>query len=599
MPYIYLPNGSKSLAPAGIAIAQALRMLGVDIWLPCGGNGYCGRCLIRVQGELEPLTTVEKKQLSPEEITQGYRLACQAKIIGDLKVFDYQSLSKSKILTKTSDLTFYEPQLPLIIKKEISLTPPTTNDQRSDLLRLQDALGKKYDISLRLLSNLPRIIREAEFQITVYLSATRVLDLKPGSGHNPPYGIAIDVGTTTMVAYLLNLEDKKCVATAATNNPQAEYGEDVISRILYASQQEGLDKLQNMVLDGANSLIQELIGATCISPEDIYQVILVGNTCMQHLFFGIDPSNLGLAPYIPASNSSVIVNAAQIGLGINPEAEVEFLSNIAGFVGSDALVGALLLNLGNRKGTTLFIDLGTNGEIILATGKEIVACSTAAGPAFEGAGIACGTRAVSGAIDRVEIDKGKIKLHVIDDCKFYRGICGSGLIDALAVMLELGILEPGGRICGPNDVISAYNDHITAGARGFDFYLDPNWTIKITQKDVRKVQLAKGAIAAGVKMLLAEIGLLPSDLDEVFLAGGFGNYLNVKNAQKLGLIPQIAPERVKYVGNAAGAGAQLVLLSQQKREEAVLLAKNIKHLELAGKPSFSNIFMEAMMFKPW
>jgi len=325
---------------------------------------------------------------------------------------------------------------------------------------------------------------------------------------------------------------------------------------------------------------------------------MAGNTCMQHLFLGIDPCCLGKAPYVPACRGPVITTAEHIGLNIYPRGIVEFLPNIAGFVGSDALAAAVAVNLAEKAGNTLLVDLGTNGELLLATRDGIFACSTAAGPAFEGAGISAGMRAVPGAIDKMYLGEGGLQWHVIGSLS-PRGFCGSGLVDGLAGILDLGIMDASGRIKTPEETTDPGNRYIAPGDRGFDFCLDPEGQVRITQADVRKIQLAKGAVAAGMKTLLDHVGLRFQDLDQIILAGGFGNYLDINNAQQIGLIPQIPPERVHFAGNAAGTGAQMVLLSREIREKALGLTGKIRHLELAGTASFSQAFMEAMFFGPW
>lgn len=600
MPRVHFPDGREIRVSEGESVAAVLQKAGEAPWLPCGGKGYCGRCRVQLEGNLTPPTAAETEHLSPAELAQGVRLACQARIAGEVSIVAFHSLTGAQILTDTGDPAAVDPGgTPLVRRVELRLPPPTAGDQRSDLTRLLSALGSDYLISLPLLSALPRILREQEFEVTAYLGNQRLLALKPGSGHGAPYGLAIDVGTTTLVAYLWDLEQRERLAAAASANPQTVCGDDVISRIAYASEEkEGLARLQALVLAGINGLVEELTAATGISPQDIYQVVLVGNTCMQHFFLGIDPRNLGRAPYVPACQGPVTVTAGEIGLAVYREAQVEFLPNIAGFLGSDALACTLWANLAGSPGNVLLVDLGTNGELLLATAGGIVASSTAAGPAFEGAGLSCGMRAVNGAIDRISPGSDRLRLHVIGSGA-PQGICGSGLIDGLGTMLTLGLLEPGGRIRAPGDVSLPWRDYLVTGENGYDFSLEPGGTIRITQRDVRKIQLAKGAIAAGVKTLLDHVGLTPQDLDEILLAGGFGNYLNIENAQRLGLIPSVPPERVRFVGNAAGAGAQMVLLSREARERALELVGTIHYLELAGNPLFGQAYMETMLFLPW
>ncbi|HHW92129.1 MAG TPA: DUF4445 domain-containing protein [Firmicutes bacterium] len=600
MPKVFFPDGKEIMVPQGTLVAEALQEADIEAWLPCGGQGYCGRCRVKLEGSLSLPTEVEQAHLSPGELAQGVRLSCQTRIEGDVRVLTLQSLTGAQILTGGGDLP--APALhgtPLLQRLEVKVKPPTVQDQRPDSERLEAALGGSYRIPLSILSRLPALLRERDFLVTAYASGDELLKLEPGKDHGPPYAVAVDLGTTTMVAYLWDLEKKRCLGTAAAGNPQAVCGDDVISRMVYAGDKEdGLFRLQALAVAGINGLVEELTAGTGVPAREIYQVTLVGNTCMQHLFLGIDPGCLGKAPYVPACRGPVITTAEHIGLNIYPRGIVEFLPNIAGFVGSDALAAAVAVNLAEKAGNTLLVDLGTNGELLLATRDGIFACSTAAGPAFEGAGISAGMRAVPGAIDKMYLGEGGLQWHVIGSLS-PRGFCGSGLVDGLAGILDLGIMDASGRIKTPEETTDPGNRYIAPGDRGFDFCLDPEGQVRITQADVRKIQLAKGAVAAGMKTLLDHVGLRFQDLDQIILAGGFGNYLDINNAQQIGLIPQIPPERVHFAGNAAGTGAQMVLLSREIREKALGLTGKIRHLELAGTASFSQAFMEAMFFGPW
>lgn len=600
LPRVRFPSGKEIGVKEGTLLARALQQAGIEAWLPCGGQGYCGRCRVKVAGELCPPTGLEEEQLAPEDLARGVRLACQARVVGDVRVLEFQSLTGAQILTGGGEVPVPAFQgTPLLERREVKIDPPTVQDQRPDAERLQAALGGSCRIPLSLLSRLPTLLREGDFRVTAYTSGQELLKLEPGGDHGPPYALAVDLGTTTIVAYLWDLEAKRCLGTAAAGNPQAACGDDVISRMVYAgTREDGLERLQALAVAGVNGLVAELTASTGVPAREIYRVALVGNTCMQHLFLGLDPSYLGKAPYVPACRGPVITTAGDIGINIYPLGIVEFLPNIAGFVGSDALAAAVAVGLSEGAGNTLLVDLGTNGELLLATGDGLVACSTAAGPAFEGAGISAGMRAVPGAIEKMAVGREGLQWHVIGSLP-PGGFCGSGLVDGLASMLELGILDPGGRIKAPEEVGPPGKSYVVPGDKGYDFSLDPSFSIRITQADVRKIQLAKGAVAAGMKTLLDQVGLKFQDLDQIILAGGFGNYLNIHNAQRIGLIPQIGPERVRFAGNAAGSGAQMVLLSREMRERVLELAGKIRHLELAGTASFSQAFMEAMPFGPW
>jgi len=411
------------------------------------------------------------------------------------------------------------------------------------------------------------------------------------------FGIAVDIGTTTVVAKLINMVDGQCLATQAALNPQSRHGDDVVSRIAYAKTDEKLAKLHTLIIDCINDLIAKLCKYASVNAKHIYEMSVVGNTTMGHIFLKLPVKQLGQAPYKAFSLDAYDVPAAQLNLNINPDGNVHTAENIAGFVGSDTTAVALATDIDSADQMSLAIDIGTNGEIVLGTKDKLYAASCAAGPAFEGARITCGSRASEGAIEAVVVDNGDIVLDVIGNLP-PRSICGSGLIDAVAVMLDLGIVDKSGRFAKPSTVVGRLSPAILSrickkdGQPSFSLAGD----VVLTQKDIREVQLAKAAIRAGIKILQRKFGIKDADIQHTFLAGAFGNYIRPQSALRIGLLPNVPLERIRFVGNAASSGAQMILLNSALRAEAKRLARKIEYVEIAHEPDFQAIFAESMVF---
>ncbi len=414
-------------------------------------------------------------------------------------------------------------------------------------------------------------------------------------------GVAVDIGTTTVVAKLINMEDGKCLATQAVLNPQARYGDDVISRITYAQTEEKLAELQKAIIDCINELIAKLCAGADIDAKQIYEMCIVGNTTMNHIFLAMPITQLGRAPYKAYSLDAHDLPPEKLGLQINPAGNIHTVENIAGFVGSDTTAVALAVDMDSAEEMTLAVDIGTNGEIVLGIKNKLYAASCAAGPAFEGTRITCGSRAANGAIEAVIVNDEDIDLDVIGNCP-PRSICGSGLIDAVAVMLDLGIIDKTGRFVDieklqdklPPDILKRIIEH--DGQAAFVLADNEEKKVLLTQKDVREVQLAKAAIRAGIKILQKEISLEDSDIARILLAGAFGNYIRPENALKTGLLPDVPEERICFVGNAASAGAQMLLVSSRFRKKAGQLARKIQYIEIANRKDFQDVFVELMTF---
>lgn len=590
----------------GSNLLEAAAGAGVAVEGNCGGKGSCGKCKVKLTPKSPAAPTdTEIKFLSAGDLEKGWVLACQRAATEDTVVeVPEQSDAFQRKITLSEDGNGIM-AAPAIKKIELILDHPSVKDQTPDLERLLSKLPlNPAEISPRLLPGLPQILRKDRFTVTAVLAADKLIAVEPGRTADCLYGIAFDIGTTTIMGSLHDLEGGKALAVGAATNPQNVYGADVISRITYASAGKGgLQRLQQKVIGALNEIIENLVREAGIKPHQIYEAVAVGNTTMSHLFLGIDPAYLAPAPFIPAYRRPPVLEAAEIGLSINPAGQIVVLPNIAGYVGSDTVGVIIATGLEQRSDCCAVIDIGTNGELALSAGERILTCSTAAGPAFEGAQIRWGMRAADGAIEAVRIDdQGEVLVEVIGKVP-PRGICGSGLIDAAAALLQAGVIMPSGRLVDP-DTTGAHlppplKSRLRRGEGGFEFILiaEGEQEILLTQADLRELQLAKGAIYAGLQILLKEAGLEESDLDEVLLAGAFGNYIRKESARAIGLLPDVPLDRITPVGNAAGRGAKMALVSKTERARAFALPDLVEHVELSARPDFQDAFIKALSFR--
>jgi len=610
----FQPEGRVVYVLPGTAMVEAAGEAGVVINSPCGGKGTCGKCRVEIaRGAPEP-TPADRKHLSLDDLERGVRLACQTRIEHEM------------VVTVPADSRFFEQRIlraaegprveiePAVRSVRLRLSPPSLEDNRADSDRLLEALEAhrkppenacRLAVPLRVARKLPAAIRRDHDAVVVIYSEDEVLDLLPGEEMGETYGVAFDIGTTTIVGMLVSLEQPRPARTAARTNPQVRFGDDVVSRIEHAqSSPDGLRELQACVVDCLNEIVGELCAQGGIRRRNILEAVVAGNTTMAHLLLGIDPSSLARAPYVPPLRSEMRFDAAEIGLRLNPAAKLFTVPNIAGFVGGDTVAVALATGLRDADGVRLAIDIGTNGELVLAKDGRLLACSTAAGPAFEGARITFGMRAANGAIEKVVIDD-DVRIGVIGDVPA-RGLCGSSIVDAVAELLRVGVVNATGRMLPPEQLPASVPPlvarRVVHGEAGVRFVLaheeetQIDGPVYLTQRDVREVQLAKGAVAAGYRLLLEEAGIAPEDLSEVLLAGAFGNYIRRSRAKRIGLLPDIPTDRITFVGNAAGAGARMVLLSQRCREQAERISRETEYIELCGRPDFQAAFADAMLF---
>jgi len=467
----------------------------------------------------------------------------------------------------------------------------------------REVLACQYRIESDLTITIPAESRFFEQKILKH-GVDAKIDLRPnvfqkyavGDSAKSILGMAVDIGTTTVVAKLLDMSRAQTVATAAALNPQIRFGDDVISRITYGSADEGLSELHKTIIDCINELLNELCIEAKAEPTDIYEICIVGNTTMNHIFLKFPIAQLGHAPYEAHSLDAYDISPDSLGLNMNPAGNIHTVENIAGFVGADTVAVALAVDIASAEEMTLAVDIGTNGEIILGTKDKLYAASCAAGPALEGARIAQGGRAAEGAIEAVVINGGDIDIDVIGGVPA-RSICGSGLIDAVAVMLELGVIDNTGRFAKPDNLSPAVAARITEVDGQPAFILAAgDAPVMLTQKDIRETQLAKAAIRTGIKLLQKKLGIKDDDIQRIYLAGAFGNYISPANAKRVGLLPDVPLERIQSIGNAAAIGAQMALVSSRSRKTAAEAAKHIQYVEIAHEPDFQDVYADCMFF---
>lgn len=557
---------------AGTTVLEAEIRAGLRPDAPCGGAGKCGKCLVRIGGEIVK--------------------ACQVKVESDLAVdtLALQSQAEYEILSEG----FSRPVVfaPGLAVHRVRLEKAAIGDNRSDWERLLEALeqaGGPKQGQIRpdpmLASSLYERRREAQEWYVIH-TPQEILELRREEGRR--LFAAFDIGTTTVVGYLLDAADGRVLAVESCLNPQAQYGGDVIMRANYALE-HGVGSLSSCIRESVNALLQRLAASAFVDARDIFEVSIVGNTCMHHLFLGISPGSLAHAPYTPAIRERLTLAASDYGLQIHPKGRSVMLPDIAGYVGADTCGCLMTVRPDLKEEITLMLDIGTNGEMVLGNRERLVACSTAAGPAFEGAKIECGMRGAAGAVDHVSWEDGVWRYTTVGGEPAV-GLCGSGLIDLVAQLLKAGLIDDGGKLeSGQEDP--------------HRFVLVPpeqagNETgVYLTQKDIREVQLAKAAIAAGMQLLMQELSVTEEDVKVLYIAGAFGNYMDPASAGTIGMIPQSLVARVQPVGNAAGEGAKIALVNQEELREAEELVKRIDFVELASSPDFQDCFVDELGFE--
>jgi uncharacterized 2Fe-2S/4Fe-4S cluster protein (DUF4445 family) len=601
----------------GALLQDAIAAAGVRLSLPCGGQGRCGRCLVQVQEGLVRARATSR--LTPEEIAQGYTLACQAILEGDVTVFvppQAQTLAPPPAASATEKgAQMLAPcdhrRAPWVAKYHLQIDPPSLEDNTTDWDRLARELARQHDlrgltVGMAVLKTLAATLRSADWNITAVVergtwndpdTVPRLVDLRPGDATAQTLGLAIDIGTTSVVVYLADLVTGQTVDHNSAYNEQISCGEDVISRIIYAKRPGGLERLTQLVVGTINRLIDEILERNGLRAEDLVLATVAGNTTMIHLFLGLDPQYIRLEPYIPTINHPLPQRAGSLGLHLHPEATVDCLPGVGAYVGADITAGVLRTRMAEEEPVTLFIDVGTNGEIVLGNQEWLISCACSAGPAFEGAGVVSGMRATAGAIEEVFIDRATAEptYRTIGD-QPPRGICGSGMISLLGEMFITGVIDKSGRINQQRQM-----QRIRAREHGPEYVVawaretaERQNDIVLTEADIQNLIRAKGAIYAGFNVLATSVGLTMADIERFFIGGAFGQYIDIEKAIQIGLLPDIPWDRFTYLGNTSVQGAYQSLLCRDHRARVAEIASKMTYLELSADNSFMDSFTSAL-----
>ena len=605
---VFVTNGSKVRVPAGVTVFDAASWNGIAIDSTCGGHGTCKKCKIRIADGSVPVSSLDTRAFSPDELRGGWRLACRAEATTDLQIEVPPLTTRPKAATVGVGRQVI--LRPAVQKRYLELDEPSLSDQRSDVERVLDGVDDlELRVDLTVLRTLGKVLRAADYKVTAVVVDEALIDVQAGDTTGSRYGIAFDLGTTTVVATLLDLSTGTPMAVSSMLSKQQPFGADVISRISAVMlEPDNLERLTDL----AHSSLSELAGEVCaeagIDPLDVYEVAVAGNATMTHLALGIDPEPLGVAPFILSARLLPEILAADLGLAVHPRARAVVFPAFGAYVGGDITAGLLASGMNRDARIRLFIDIGTNCEIVLGSREWLLATAAPAGPAFEGAAIRCGMRAADGAIEGVVLDPAAetgVSLQVIGDAK-PEGLCGSGLVDAVASLIGTGLLDHSGRFIPDEDAariapVLAARLVKLKDERVFVLHWrgepgDVADSIFLTQRDVRELQFAKAAIASGWSVLLEEAGLTAADVQQVLLAGSFGSYLSPASAIQLGLVPKLGVLRVVSAGNVAGEGAKMALLSVRERAAALALLEEVRYVELSDRPDFNDSFVEQLQF---
>lgn len=601
--YIILPDGRQIQAAPDKDLYHTLKENGVFLVASCGGKGICGKCRVQVTGG--KYRTQSTAKLRRKDIEEHVVIACQTFPEEDLRI-EIPEESKlvigDKIATaKTRNLLEFlsaeEPELsPAARRISLVISPPSIQDNTGDLERLSSLLAEQGIPDMRfshsLLLSLSRVLREAEWEVCItFTEDHEAISLTPVC-REKHYGLAVDIGTTTVVVYLVNCVDGSLVDVGITYNSQMQHGDDVITRIVYATEGGGLSELREAVVNDVNSLLAPMIEKHGIRQDDIDSAVLAGNTTMSQLFWGLDPASIREEPYIPTINMYPVWRAGTARIGINPQAPVRTLPNVGSYVGGDIVAGVLASKMHRNAEVALFMDIGTNGEIAVGNNEWLISAACSAGPCFEGSGIRHGMRATEGAIEAMKVSPGtfEAELKVIGNTKPL-GICGSGMIDAISELFFSRVIDQKGRF-----VRDLGTDRIMYGEEGPEFILhqDGHRQVVLTEADIENIIRAKAAIYAGVTILLSEVGLSLDIVERVYIAGGFGNYLNIDKAIMIGMLPDLPREKFTFIGNSSIAGAYLCLLSKKMRLEADEIARKMTYVELSVSRGFMDEYMSAL-----
>jgi len=602
---LFEPAGTRVRVPPGVTLFDAASWNGIAIDSTCGGHGTCKKCKVQITGGTVPATPLDVRAFSSDELRDGWRLACRVVTGADLRVNVPPLVTRPKAATVGVGRQVI--LRPAVQKRYLELDEPSLADQLTDLervLRAVDDLELRAD--LHALRSIGRALRAADYKVTAVIADDVLIDVQEGDTTGRVYGIAFDLGTTTVVATLLDLSTGTPLAVASMLSKQQPFGADVITRISSVMMDPAaLGRLTGLAHETLNELAADVCAQAGVDPADVLEVAMAGNATMTHLALGIDPEPLGVAPFIMSTRLFPEVLAADIGVAVHPRARAVVFPSFGAYVGGDITAGLLAAGMDRDARTRLFIDIGTNCEIVLGNREWLVGTAAPAGPAFEGAAIRCGMRAADGAIEVVSMSPGGLELKVIGDAP-PAGLCGSGLVDAVAELVRLGLLDRSGRLIPEQDaaaIAPGLAPRLTQLGAERVFVLhwlgepgDAAHSIYLSQRDVRELQFAKAAIATGWNILLEETGLAPRDIQQVLLAGSFGSYLSPGNAIRLGLVPRLPVPRVVSAGNVAGEGAKMALLSMRERSGALALLEEVRYVELSDRADFNDRFVEQLQF---
>ncbi|HET8823181.1 MAG TPA: ASKHA domain-containing protein [Thermoleophilaceae bacterium] len=598
------PEGQEVRVPSGTPVFDAASWNGIAIDSTCGGHGTCKKCKVRVvEGEL-PVSSVDPRAFSTDELNDGWRLACRAPARGDLviEVPPLQTRPKAALVGVGRHVILR----PSVQKRHIVLDEPSLEDQRSDLARVMDALEDlEPRVELPVLRTLGRVLRDASFDVTAVVCDDLLIDLEPGDTSSRRFALAFDLGTTTVVATLLDLETGQPAAVESMLNRQQPFGADVISRVSATMLDEGaLDALQARAQETLAQLTHEVCAEAEVDPGEVYEITICGNVTMTQLALGMDPEPLSMAPFIVTTHEFPQILATELGVPVHARAPAFVFPSLGAYVGGDIVSGMLATGLTRDKRMRLFIDVGTNSEIALGNQDGVVATAAPAGPAFEAAQIRCGMRAAEGAIEGVALSE-SLEVEVIGDVDPV-GVCGSGLVDAVAELVRIGLLDHSGRFVDDETAARlspSLAPRLTKIGEERVFVLawkgdeqDPASSVYLTQRDIRELQFAKASIATGWRILFGELGMEPEDVSQVLLAGSFGQYLSPGAAVRIGLVPRIALPRIVSAGNVAGEGAKIAALSLRERAEARSIVNEVRYVELSGRSDFNDAFIDQLAF---
>ncbi|HEX5618443.1 MAG TPA: ASKHA domain-containing protein [Solirubrobacteraceae bacterium] len=584
------PDGTDVRVPNGTPIFDAASWNGVAIDSTCGGHGTCKKCKVRIEDGDVPVSEVDPRAFSPDELREGWRLACRAPAREDLVVHvpPLQTRPKAALVGVGRHVILR----PAVQKRHLVLEEPSLEDQRSDVERVLAALDDlEPRVELSVVRTLGKILREAHFDVTAVVCDDLLIAVEPGDTSTRRFAIAFDLGTTTVVATLLDLETGQPAAVRSMLNRQQPHGADVISRVSATMLDDGaLAVLEARAHETLAELTTEVCEEAGVDPAEVYEIAVVGNVTMIQLALGIDPEPLSMAPFIVASHDLPPATAADFGVAVHPRAPAVVFPSLGAYVGGDIVAGMLATGITRDKRLRLFIDVGTNSEIALGSHDRVLATAAPAGPAFEAAQIRCGMRAADGAIEGVRIDGDEIELQVIGDVEPV-GICGSGLVDCVAELVDAGLLDHSGRFVQEP---SALADRLTKIGEERVFMLTDD--VYLSQRDVRELQFAKASIATGWHILLRELGVDVEDIQQVLLAGSFGAYLSPASAVRIGLVPRMALPRIVSAGNVASEGAKMAALSVRERAEARSIVHEVDYIELSGREDFNDMFIDQLAF---